>query len=132
MKGIDISTWQKRLNYSNLKARGIDFAIIRCGYGRESSQKDNMFEEHYASCKNVGMKVGTYLYSYSTSIENSEKEANNCLRFINGKTFDLPVYYDLEESSIAQYGKNYVTEMAIRFCETIKKARIKATGYMLI
>ena len=38
MKGIDISTWQEKVDYSKLKSQGIEFVIIRCGYGKNESQ----------------------------------------------------------------------------------------------
>mgnify|MGYP003294101598 CR=1 FL=1 len=41
--GIDLSTYQRNVNYMSLKASGIDFAIIRSGFGKNSSQKDNLF-----------------------------------------------------------------------------------------
>ena len=56
-KGIDLSTWQRNVNYISLKASGIDFAIIRSGFGKNESQKDNMFEEHYAGLKYVGIPI---------------------------------------------------------------------------
>ena len=50
-KGIDLSTYQRNVNYMSLKADGVEFAIIRSGFGKNESQKDNMFEEHYAGLK---------------------------------------------------------------------------------
>ena len=38
MKGIDISEFQKNVNYKKLKEQGIEFAIIRLGYGKNISQ----------------------------------------------------------------------------------------------
>ena len=116
-KGIDLSTYQRNLDYQALKDAGVEFAIIRSGYGKDSGQKDDMFEEHYAGCKAVGIKVGAYLYSYCTSIENAEKEAYNCLSHIEGKTFELPIFYDLEEQRTAILGTEAVTEIAKRFCK---------------
>lgn len=129
IKGIDISTWQKRLDYNNLKSQGVEFAIIRCGYGKELNQKDNMFETHYVGCKNAGIKVGAYLYSYATSIDSGEQEGRNCLEFIKGKTFDLPIYLDLEEQRTASLGRSAVTELAKRFCNVIKSAGLRAGVY---
>lgn len=129
IKGIDISTWQKRLDYNNLKSQGVEFAIIRCGYGKELNQKDNMFETHYVGCKNAGIKVGAYLYSYATSIDSGEQEGRNCLEFIKGKTFDLPIYLDLEEQRTASLGRTAVTELAKRFCNVIKSAGLRAGVY---
>ena len=47
IKGIDVSTWQGNIDFGKVKASGIDFVIIRAGYGRETSQKDNCFEQNY-------------------------------------------------------------------------------------
>lgn len=56
-KGIDLSTYQRNVNYMSLKADGVEFAIIRSGFGKNESQKDNMFEEHYAGLKYVGIPI---------------------------------------------------------------------------
>ena len=122
LKGIDISKWQKNVDYSQLKKQGIDFAIIRCGYGRDISQKDNLFETHYKGLKEAGIKVGCYLYSYADKIEDGILEAKNCLEFIKGKTFELPVFYDLEDKITAPLGKNVITQIAKNFCDEIEKA----------
>lgn len=128
-KGIDISKWQGNIDFSKLKEQGIDFVIIRCGYGKNILQKDNYFEQNYKGCKQYGIKVGAYLYSYCSSIEDSYKEAQNCLKIIEGKKFDLPIFYDLEEKRTSKLGKNNVTNIAKRFCETIEKNGYKAGIY---
>lgn len=128
-KGIDLSTFQKEVNYQELKNQGIEFAIIRCGYGKEERQKDLMFETHYKGLKSVGIHVGSYLYSYCTSIENSYKEAQNCLKFIQGKQFELPIFIDLEEERTSKLGKDGVTQVALNFCKTIEEHGYKAGVY---
>ena len=124
VKGVDLSTYQKQVDYKRLKEEGIEFAIIRCGYGKDSSQKDTMFETHYKGLKEAGIKVGCYLYSYCSNVENAIKEAENCLRFIEGKQFELPVFYDLEDKITKVLGRVCITEIALRFCR-----RIEANGY---
>ena len=56
-KGIDLSTYQRNVNYMSLKADSVEFAIIRSGFGKNESQKDNMFEEHYVGLKYVGIPI---------------------------------------------------------------------------
>lgn len=129
IKGIDISTFQKQVDYSKLKQQGIEFAIIRCGYGKDSSQKDAMFETHYKGLKEAGIKVGAYLYSYCSNVENAVLEARNCLEFIKGKQFELPIFYDLEDKIIKVLGRVAITQIAINFCEEIEKAGYKAGIY---
>lgn len=129
IKGVDLSCYQTNINYQELKNAGVEFAIIRTGYGKDENQKDSQFETHYAGCKAVGIKVGAYLYSYCTSIENAKKEANNCLKHIAGKDFDLPIYLDLEEQRTANLGKQAVTQIGNIFCSVIKCAGYKAGVY---
>lgn len=130
MKGVDLSTYQRNVNYLELKASGIDFAIIRCGYGKNESQKDNMFEQHYAGLKYAGIKVGAYLYSYASTVEGARLEAENCLKFIKDKQFDLPIFYDLEDEKYTGVAsKETITQMAIVFCETIIKNGYQAGIY---
>lgn len=130
MKGIDISVWQDKVNYLELKAQGIEFAIIRCGFGKNISQKDSKFEEHYAGLKYAGIKIGVYLYSYAKTIEGAKAEAKNCLEFIKNKEFDLPIFYDLEDANTTgKASKQTITEMAKVFCEEIIKAGYQAGIY---
>lgn len=37
MKGIDVSKWQGRIDWQKVKAAGIEFAIIRAGYGSSAN-----------------------------------------------------------------------------------------------
>ena len=129
IKGIDISEWQTDIDYMKLKQQGIEFAIIRCGYGKNASQKDKMFEKHYAGLKYAGIKIGCYLYSYCNKVENAVLEARNCLEFIKGKQFELPVFYDLEDKITKPCGRIEITQMAINFCEEIEKAGYKSGIY---
>lgn len=129
IKGIDISCWQENVNYNELKKQGIEFAIIRIGYGKNKSQKDKLFETHYEGLKNAGIKIGIYLYSYMTSLEAGKQEAENCLYFLKGRQIDLPIFIDLEENRTAKLGIDIVTKGAIEFCKTIKNAGYEAGVY---
>ena len=40
IKGIDVSTWQGSIDFNRVKQSGINFVIIRAGYGSALSQKD--------------------------------------------------------------------------------------------
>ena len=129
VKGIDISKYQSNVDYTKLKEQGIKFAIIRCGYGKNESQKDELFETHYKGLKDVGIKVGAYLYSYCDNVNNAILEAENCLKFIQGKSFELPIFYDLEDKKVAPLGKENITEIAKIFCDKIKKSGYNAGIY---
>lgn len=121
MKGIDVSEHQANIDFKKVKKSGVEFVIIRAGYGRETYQKDKYFEQNYKNAKAVGLKVGAYWYSYADGVEDAKKEAKACLACIKGKKFDLPVYFDLEDASQTHLGKSTLTKMAEVFCEAIKK-----------
>ena len=126
---IDVSCWQVDVDYNKVKASGIEAVIIRAGYGRETSQKDTQFETHYKNAKNAGLKIGAYWYSYADSVEDAKKEANACLACVKGKTFDMPIYFDMEDNSQVHLGKATLTQMAKVFCETIKAGGYRAGVY---
>ena len=129
MKAIDVSCWQSGIDYNAVKAFGIDTVIIRAGYGREISQKDSRFENHYRDAKAAGMNVGAYWYSYADSVDDAITEAETCLSCISGKDFDLPVYYDMEESWQTAFGRSMLTSMTESFCDTIESAGYRAGVY---
>ena len=95
-RGIDVSRWNGDVNYKAVKSVGIDYVIIQSGYGMEKSQKDPYFEANYKKAREAGLKVGVYHYSYAKTVAEAKKEAKVCLSIIKGKTFDLPVYIDME------------------------------------
>ena len=51
LNGIDVSKWQGTIDFNQVKSAGIQFAIIRAGYGKELNQKDPKFEENYSNAK---------------------------------------------------------------------------------
>lgn len=128
-KGIDVSVWQGSIDFNKVKAAGIDFVIIRAGYGRLSSQKDKNFETYYAAAKKAGLKVGAYWYSYAQSASEAKLEANACIACIKGKSFDMPIYFDVEDGSMTGFSKATLTGFVTAFCDTIKANGFKAGVY---
>ncbi len=123
--GIDISYYQKGINLSKAKNEGVEFVIIRGGFtgsSNKSLSKDSQFETHYKNAKSNGLGVGVYHFSRACSFEEGTKEANflyeKCLK---GKTFEFPIYIDVEDTKYqAKAGKNAVTEAIKGFCETLE------------
>ena len=108
--GIDVSTWQGNFNFKQAADEGVKFAIIRGAYNRI---KDNRFEEYYKNAKAVGLKVGVYQYSMATTVEEAIAEAkfleDNVLK---NKKFELPIYFDVEDSIQKNLSKNQVSYLA--------------------
>ena len=129
IKAIDISFCQRDIDFNKVKQSGIEAVIIRAGYGRESSQKDRQFENHYKGAKVAGLKIGAYWYSYANSSNDAVTEAKACLACLNGRALDLPVYFDLEESWQQSFGVNTLTKFAENFCDKIKSGGYRAGVY---
>ena len=121
IKGIDVSSWQGNIDFAKVKASGIDFVIIRAGYGREKRQNDNCFELNYRNAKAAGLNVGAYWYSYADSAEDAVKEARACMEVIKGKKFEYPIYFDLEEQSQFAKGRNFCDSVIKAFCGELEK-----------
>jgi GH25 family lysozyme M1 (1,4-beta-N-acetylmuramidase) len=125
MKGIDVSRYQRNVDYKKLKAAGVEFVIIQAGFGDIISypnQKDVMFESHYKAAKAAGLHVGAYWYSYATTPERAKREAQGFIQTIKGKQFDMPVYMDLEEKSQFTTGKANCSAMVKAFCDALEDA----------
>ena len=129
-KGIDVSEHQGVIDWAKVAKDGVQFAVIRAGYGRELSQKDKQFERNYAGAKAAGIKVGAYWYSYADSVEHGEQEARTCLKVLEGKRFELPIFFDQEyEKSILVLSNKTRTDIVLKFLETVKGAGRKVGLY---
>ena len=123
LKGMDVSKFQGEVDWDTAKAAGIDFAIIRCGFGGEWdgaeegwAQDDPQWRRNVEECTRLGIPFGTYLYSYATTVEEAQSEADHVARLLgltappqeglddytaSPAQLSYPVYYDLEDKSIS-------------------------------
>lgn len=121
--GIDVSKHNGTINWDQVKGSNYgDFAILRAGLGRVASQKDKQFERNYSECKRLGIPVGAYWYSYAKSANEATLEAKACLEVIKGKTFEYPIYFDIEDKTQIGLGKEVWSSMIKAFCEVLENA----------
>ena len=126
-KGIDVSEHQGIIDWGKVST---DFVILRAGYGREINQKDKQFDTNYKGCKDHNIPCGAYWYSYALTVEDAIKEAKTCLEVIKGKTFEYPIYFDVEESSQFNLGRERVSAVIKAFLEYVEKAGYWVGLYM--
>lgn len=123
VKGIDVSYCQGKVDWNKVKASGFaDFALIRAGFGREYNQVDDWFERNYSECKRIGIPCGAYWFSYATSVAEAEREAQVFLDTIKGKSFEYPIYMDLECTEQFNLGKAACSAMVDAFLTKLEKA----------
>ena len=120
--GIDISKHQGDINLAALKDK-VEFVIIRAGY---SNSIDPKFERNYNLCKELGIPVGAYWYSYALNVDAAKKEANTFLNVLKGKQFEYPVYLDMEDADgwKKKHDYNFNNSKAISevFCSIVEGA----------
>lgn len=129
MKVIDVSKHNGTINWSDVKKDGIEGVIIRAGFGKLATQKDPMFETNYKGAATAGLHIGAYWYSYALTAAEAEQEARAFLKCIEGKTFDLPVYLDIEDKTQVPLGKKVCTDITNAFMGVLEAAGYFAGVY---
>lgn len=127
--GIDISEWQREIDFERVKNSGVDYVIIRVGYGgNDEKYDDKMFLKNVKKALAAKMPIGVYLYSYAEDAKEADDEADHMLRLLKEAGL-LPgslaygVWYDLEDSSMAdEKNAKVLFEIAKTFNERMKKA----------
>lgn len=122
-KGIDVSYYQGDINWSQAKNE-VEFAIIRCGYGGNSTtQDDKKWERNSSECEKLGLPYGTYLYSYARNMNEALDEAEHVLRLVKNKKLEYPIFYDVESNDyINQVSNEQLVDQCAAFCNKIEEA----------
>ena len=122
MKGIDVSHYQEKINWEQVKTGGIEFAIIKAGGSDDGFYTDHTFETNYTGAKAAGIPIGAYYIvgPLCISREDGIADAKRFIEIIKGKTFEYPVYIDLEVTSPKD--KTGATDACIGFCQTMEQA----------
>ncbi|KAI4449202.1 hypothetical protein C823_003731 [Eubacterium plexicaudatum ASF492] len=79
--GIDVSKWQADINWKKVKAAGVKFVFIRCGYTALSKDfamyEDEYFKKNIQGAYDAGIKVGVYFFSNSINTTEAKKKQKN-------------------------------------------------------
>ena len=133
--GLDLSVYQDVEDFNLLKEQGIDFVILRLGWGPNEDytfNTDSKFEDFYIRAKEAGLKVGVYYFSYATTIDEVDLEINYVDEMLRDKQLDLFVSYDWENWKLFKDCKmNFqdVNLMAKKFMDGLKSKGYKVANY---
>ena len=134
VNGLDVSIYQKTINWQQVKADGIDFAIVRVGgrgYGAAGKMySDDNFKQNIEGAKAAGMLVGIYFFSQAIDEMEAIAEARYAVELMNEagvSELDLPIFMDYEFAggssgrlNQAKLSKTKATKIARAFCEEVK------------
>jgi GH25 family lysozyme M1 (1,4-beta-N-acetylmuramidase) len=128
--GVDLSRYQKTVDFEAIKNEGIDFCMLRVGArGYESGviQEDEMFQEYISAAQEAGVEVGLYFYSQAVTEQEAIEEADFVLTRIGENKISYPIAFDMEyvdndTSRIETLTRSEKTKIALAFLNRIKEA----------
>lgn len=116
--GVDLSEYQKGIDFDQLVREEVEFVILRGGDG---SYADQQFATFYAQAQERGLPTGAYWFSRATTQEQARAEAQRffdvCLR---GRRFELPVYMDVESESQRALSRAALTAVCRTWCSHLR------------
>lgn len=135
--GVDVSAHQGEIDWAQVAAAGVEFAMIRVGYrgySVGSINKDAYFDQNIQGALDNGLEVGVYFFSQATSVEEAEEEALQTLAWIEGYDITFPVVFDWEQvdkdsSRTKDAEGKTTTECAQTFCSLVEEAGYIAMTY---
>ena len=127
--GIDVSKWNKEIDWMKVKESGVEFAIIRCGYRGSSSGalvEDPYFKKNMEGATKAGIKVGVYFFTQATNPVEAVEEASVVMMLCQPYKLSLPMFIDTEGAGgngrADQLDQETRTAVCDAFCETVKNA----------
>ena len=115
-KGIDVSRWQGNIDFSKVKASGVEFVIVKAGGSDSGFYTDAFFHKNVQAAQSAGLAVGAY-YFVGPGCKSANDGISDAIRFshiIRGYNFEYPVFIDFEAPNTSNKQGN--TEACIGFC----------------
>ena len=132
--GIDVSKWNRNIDWNAVKNSGVNFAIIRCGYRGSSTGaliEDPYFRRNIQGAQNAGIKVGVYFFTQAVNDVEAVEEASFVYSLIQGYNLSFPAYLDVEASGGRADGIDVDTRTTVcrPFCQTLASRGVRAGIY---
>ena len=127
--GADMGDTDGNVNWVRMKETGIQFAMLRAGYG--SGSIDLQFRKNAEACESLGIPCGTYWHSYAYTFQMAENEADYFAETIEEFQFSYPICVKYDHSSVC-YARSKGVKMTMKDAKEIVKrfcARMEEHGY---
>lgn len=134
--GIDVSMYQAYstpIDWNKVKAAGVSYAIIRCGYrgwGNGKIVADSYFKQNIEGALAAGLQVGVYFYTQAITATEARQEADFCVNSVKGYKITLPIYIDIEfaDAEGRLDSKNLSKASKTNICKAFAN-RVQSAGY---
>ena len=123
--GIDISEYQGNIDWDLVKASGISFACLRST--KKNGSVDATFEQNFQACVEKGIDYSCYKYAYAMTHDQARTEADSVINLLKDRK--MPIWYDMEDSSLTTSGKDAIEGIALSFIGECKEAGFEVGIY---
>lgn len=120
--GIDVSHYQKNIDWSKVSGSGKKFAILKAMYEAQSHRIDETFEANYRGAGQNGMSRGVYIFIASSSIKDPEGDAKSLLRILQDRPLEYGIWLDYESEALAKLGKEKISRLTDVYDYYLKSA----------
>ncbi len=135
--GVDVSAFQGSINWSKVRASGIEFAIIRLGYRGYGSGKlveDEYAKQNLSGAKAAGLKIGAYFFSQALNTKEVDEEIQFMLKILGDKSLDMPIILDWEipaedARTAGKMDARSLTDIQLHFCQVMTEKGYKPMVY---
>ena len=129
-RGIDVSTYQGKIDWTVVRSSGIDFSMIKATQGRSETQSyrdftDSKFAANITGAHSNGIRCGVYHYLTAQDVSEAIHEAEYFLSVIAPYKACIALYAAVDvESKYLPNDKKMLTQIVFAFC-----SRVEAAGY---
>ncbi len=120
-RGIDVSHWQGEIDWNKVASDDVSFVMLGTRY---RGQVDPMFHNFASGASLAGIRLGAYIYSYATTVQEAEAEADFVINLVKDYPISYPIAFDMEDPSQGAFSSDHLADLANAFCN-----KIKAAGY---
>lgn len=130
-KGIDVSQYQGDIDWEQVAASGVEFAMIRAGYRGYGTAgtlvTDEYFERNMEGAAANGIDTGVYFFTQAITVEEVLEEAQYVIDLLASYDISYPIVIDVEKLSVSDARANALTqeqrtEIVCAFCDAIAEA----------
>lgn len=134
---MDVSRWQKRIDWDKVKASGLVSGVMLRALGNSAKDApskpyiDPYFARNYAECQRLGIPCGVYYYCKAVNTAEADAELALLRKVLTGKTLQLPVAVDIEDTYVqAPLDKQTLTDIAAHALGTVERWGFYALLYV--
>ena len=124
--GVDVSAFQHDIDWNQVKASGVDFAMLRLGYrgwgAKGTLVEDEYIQQNLAGTAAAGIPIGAYFFSQATTLDEVHEEIEFMLEILGDYQLDYPIVLDWEvanptEGRVRNVTRRELTDMLRYFCD---------------